>query len=278
MAINDKKKISFVVKKDNEELKLAVQRPNQLHLREAQKVYNATFREAVDSGAIVAGKVAIVVKEQNLWNDDLQAQYDEIQKKIMEARVQLSKGGKVNELKDLAFKIKEYSQELQKLTEPRNSVERSCAESQAKSAQFNKLVSLCTVYDEVGNTKPYFKNYDDLIERQNDPVVGEASTNLMYIYYNIEPSFENKLPENKFLQQWGFVDSKLRRINKDGHLIDDEGRLINEQGRLVDQNGKYIDRNGNPIDDDGNYLTDNQVFLDDDGNPITPPSSPAQSE
>lgn len=271
-----KKKESFTIKVGEKELQLAVERPKQSHLREAQKVYNTTFREAVDGGAIVRGRVPTLVKEQNLWNDDKQKEHDALDSSIKESRLKITKGGKVSELRELAFKIKKDVAKLRELNSQRNSIDANTAEAQAEASRFNRLVSLCTVYDETG--KPYFSSYDDYLDRSDEPIAIEAATKLMYLYYNMDPKFEQTLPENKFLKQWNMMNEDGKLLNKEGKTVDEEGRLINDENRYVDKDGGYVDKDGNPIDKDGNYVSkDAEPFLDDEGNPVQPPSSPAET-
>lgn len=274
--MSDKKnKETFTVTlEDKTEVKVAVERPKEHHLKEAQKIKNKTFSEAAASGAIVRPAIDGILRKQQVWDDTRQAEADLLQKKIMTNRMKVSQGGKISELRDLALQVRKDSAKLRELNSARNSIDIYTAEAQADSAYFNRLISLCTVYDDTG--KPYFSSYEDYLSRPDDPVAQEAGLKLMYMVYNLDQNAEAKLPENKFLLQFKFVDEKLRLINKDGHLVDEDGRLINEEGRYVDAQGNYVDRDGNPIDEAGNYSPGTDAkFYDDEGNEVTPPSSPA---
>lgn len=268
--IEQKKKEVFTIKVDNKDVKLAVRRPEEKDLKEAQKLYNSTFADAIQSRAIVRPKVQAILREQNVWTEDMQKEADELQKKIMQGRKLMLQNAKVDELKELAFVIRGYSQKLRSLNEIRNSLDVNSAESQAEAARFNKLVSLCTVYDDSGKT--YYSSYEDLIGRTKDPIANEASTKLMYMYYDLDPNTELNFPENKFLYRWGFIDKKCRLIDKQGRWINDEGKLVDEDGRPIDENKNLVDSEGNLIDKQGNYLGNaEQQFLDDNGNPVKPP-------
>jgi hypothetical protein len=118
------------------------------------------------------------------------------------------------------------------------------------------------------NKEPYFKSYEDYNNRSADPVALIAAQNLAGMLYGLENDYEEKLPENKFLKQYKFVDSKLRLVDKDGKLVDERGRLIDENGRFINEKGQFVDKNGNLVDDKGDYLVEFTPFLDDDGKPV----------
>jgi hypothetical protein len=116
--------------------------------------------------------------------------------------------------------------------------------------------------------KKYFKDYADYLSKASEPVSIKAAQVLANMLYGLDNDYEKKLPENKFLVKYKFVDEKLRLVNKDGHLVDSEGRLIDETGRFINTNGEYVDKNGNLVDINGDYVTDFKPFIDDDGNPV----------
>lgn len=266
--LNKKKKEVFTVNVDGQKVELAVEKPNQKHLSEAQKVYNRVYYEAIESGAIVRPKVESIMRSQNLWNDDMKKEADEILQKIMDHEQKIIRGGvRLSQGKIMSLELRELRDRQLNLLRKRNELDGNTAEAQAESARFNKLVSLCTVYNDTG--EQFFSNYDDYIEKSDEPSSVTAATRLAFIVHNLDPNYEQNLPENKFLKQWKMVDDKLRLINKDGHLIDLEGRLIDEERRFVNGKGEYVDRNGQVVDNQGNYVSnETQPFLDEDGNPL----------
>ena len=138
----------------------------------------------------------------------------------------------------------------------------------ADNAKFNYLVYACTVYTD-NHSKKYFDSYEDYTNRSTSPEAITAAQNLANMIYGLEENYDAKLPENKFLKNYKFVDEKLRFINKDGKLVDSEGRLVNEDGRYINDKGELIDKEGNRVDENGEYLIDFTPFLDENGNPIS---------
>jgi hypothetical protein len=162
-------------------------------------------------------------------------------------------------MRDLRAKVRE-------LIGVKTNLDNLTAEGQADNARFNYLVSSCTVYKD--NNQPYFSSMEDYLTRSTDIVAIKGAQTLANMIYGLDNDYESNLPENKFLKQFKFIDSKLRLINKEGKLVDEEGRLVDEFGRFIDSDGKYVDKFGNRIDEDGKYIVETQPFLDDDGNPI----------
>jgi hypothetical protein len=123
------------------------------------------------------------------------------------------------------------------------------------------------------NNQPYFNSMEDYLNKSTDIVAVRAAQTLANMIYGLDNDYENNLPENKFLRQYKFVDSKLRLINKEGKLVDEDGRLIDEDGRFINAEGKFVDKFGYLVDKDGEYILESKPFLDDDGNPITTEST-----
>ena len=265
MSVTNKKQ--FKVTLDSKEIELCVVRPNVKQRQEGQKIYNKAFRDAVESGAILRGKVNNVMREQNLWDDNKEAEYRKLLEKINGAERKIKSGGiKLNQAKDLALEMRKDRAELRALTSERSSLDNNTAEGQADNAQFNYWVSSCTVYSETGKT--YFGNYEDYLNRDDDPATGQAAGSLAMLLYNLDPDYEKKLPENQFLAKYNFVDEELHLVDKTGRRVDSEGRLVNKDGRYINEAGELIDINGNRVNEEGDYVVDFSPFLDDEGKPI----------
>lgn len=252
---------------DGKEVEFVVKTPTLNHQREAQKIYNQAFTDAVKSKSIVRAKLDDLLKEQGLWNEEKQIEFDTLQRILLDGEKKLAKGGfSLSEAKYLALSMRETRDKIKDLISVRTSLDNHSAEGQADNARFNYLVSACVFYKE--NDQPYYKDLADYLNRADDPVSLLAAQNLAGMMYGLDSNFEKNLPENKFLQKFKFVDDKLRLIDKQGRLVNEEGRLINENGRFIDENGNFIDKEGNKVDSDGEYVFEAQPFLDDNGNPI----------
>lgn len=257
----------FKVTVDGEEKTYMVRSPSLQDQREAQKVYNQAFTDAIKSKSVVRAKMDDLLKEQGLWNDEKQKEYTQLQEDLLENERKLAKGGfALSEAKKMALKMRDIRNRIRELISVRTSLDNHSAEGQADNSRFNYLVSVCVVYKD--NDKPYFSSLEDYMNRLDDPVALAGAQKLANMIYGLDNNFEKNLPENKFLKKYKFVNDDLRFIDKKGRTVDSEGRLVDENGRYINEAGEFIDKDGNRVDAEGEYLVDSQPFLDDDGNPV----------
>ena len=203
-----------------------------------------------------------------MWSPEKEAKFSELQKELLEGEKRLAKGGfSLNEAKDLAIKMKSTRDDMRALISIKTSLDNHSAEGQADNARFNYLISSCLVYSN-NKDKKYFKNYEEYLSRAAESIAIKAAQVLANMLYGLDNDYEKKLPENKFLVKYKFVDDKLRLINKEGKLIDIDGRLVDEFGRFINEKGQYVDKGGSLVDENGDYVTDFKPFTDDDGNPV----------
>lgn len=258
---------TFKIEVDGVEKEYLVRSPTLENQREAQKVYNQAFTDAIKSKSVVRAKLDDLLEDQGLWNDEKQAKFTELQRELLEGEKRLAKGGfSLNEAKDLAIKMKSIRDEIRDLISVRTSLDNHSAEGQADNSRFNYLVSVCLVYNDT--KQPVYKNMEEYLNSSTEKVAIMGAQNLANMLYGLDNDYESNLPENKFLKKFKFIDEKLRLVDKKGRLIDREGRLIDESGRFIDEEGNFIDKFGNKVDKDGEYLVDSQPFLDENGNPI----------
>jgi hypothetical protein len=258
---------TFKLEVDGVEKEYLVRSPTLDNQREAQKIYNQAFTDAIKSKSVVRAKLDDLLEDQGLWNDEKQAKFTELQRELLEGEKRLAKGGfSLNEAKDLAIKMKSIRDEIRDLISVRTSLDNHSAEGQADNSRFNYLVSVCLVYNDT--KQPVYKNMEEYLNSSTDKVAIMGAQNLANMLYGLDNDYETNLPENKFLKKFKFIDEKLRLVDKKGRLIDREGRLIDESGRFIDEEGNFVDKFGNKVDKDGEYLVDSQPFLDENGNPI----------
>ena len=258
---------TFTAMVNEQKVDLMVRSPSINDQREAQKVYNQAFTDAVKSKAVVRAKLDDLLQDQGLWNDEKQAKFTTLQQQILDGERRLAKGGfSLKEAKQLALDMKKYRDEIRELISVKTSLDNHSAEGQADNARFNYLVSSCLVYNDT--KQPYFKDMEDYLNRIGEDAAIKGAQNLASMLYGLDNDYESGLPENKFLKKFKFVDDKLRLIDKQGRLIDSEGRLVDENGRFIDEQGNFVDKFGNRVDEEGSYIVETAPFLDDDGNPI----------
>ena len=259
---------SFVMDIDGKKTEFLVRSPSFKDQREAQKVYNQAFSDAVKSGCIVRGRLEDLLKEQGLWDDKKQMKLNTIQHELLGHEQALSKGGiSLQRARGIALEMRKLREDMRELISSRTNLDNNTAEGQADNARFNYLVSVCLVYSE--NKKPYFSGYEEYLNKSADPVAIKAAQLLASRLYGLDDNYEKTLPENKFLKEYKFVDENLRFINKQGKLTDSEGRLVDENGRYINEKGDFVDKEGKRVDGEGEYLVEFKPFLDEDGKPVT---------
>ena len=257
----------FTVKIDGKDVVLSIKPATLSDQREAQKIFNQTFSDAVKSGSIVRAKLDDLLKDQGLWDDKKEIAFKTLQQNILDNEKKLASGGiSLKEAKNTALNIKNLREEIRELIAVRTNLDTHTAEGQADNARFNYFVSACVVYKDTNNK--YFNNYEDYLNRSTEDVSILAAQTLASIMYGLDSDFEKKLPENKFLLKYKLVNDNLDLVDGQGRLIDEDGRLIDKNGRYINDKGEYIDENGNLVNDTGDYIVDFKPFLDDNGNPI----------
>lgn len=258
---------SFKVTEGDKEIELEIKAATLNDQREAQKIYNQAFSDAVKSGSIVRARLDDLLKDQGLWDEAKQIRFITLQKEISDSDKKLAKGGiSLKQARLVAIEMKKFREELRDLIAVKTNLDSHTAEGQADNARFNFLVSSCVVYKNTSNK--YFKNYEDYLNRSSELASILAAQKLASIMYGLDSDFEKKLPENKFLIKYNLVNENLEYIDDQGRLVDEKNRLVDKDGRFINEEGKFVDKDGNLVDEEGELIVDFQPFLDDDGNPI----------
>lgn len=272
------KKVVNTKDKDGNDLVLAVIVPSAQVRQKAQRVRAAAWAEAVKDGAIMREVLEKYLREQKIWDDARQAEYDRLRKKLLDAKLTLSGGGiRLKDAYALAIEVRRTREEITELLSQRNRVDANTADAYADQKHFEYMVAACTVYND--SKKPYFtvngfdpdlNAYIEQANSQDENVAKppyDAATAFSDLLYPQDDTAEENF-ETAFLKNNGFVDEKGRLVNKKGQLVDEKGRLVNENGRFVNEAGEYVDSEGNRVDEKGDFVVEFKPFLDDDDNPI----------
>lgn len=258
---------TFTVKIEDKDVEFLVKSPSLNDQREAQKVYNQAFTDAIKSKSVVRARLDDLLSDQGLWDDEKQAKFTGLQRELSDGEKRLARGGfGLNEAKDLAVRMKAIRDEIRDLISVRTSLDNHSAEGQADNQRFNYLVSACLVYNDT--KQPYFKDMEDYLNRATEEVALLGAQHLANMLYGLDNDYEKNLPENKFLKKYRFVDDKLRLVDKKGRLIDAEGRLVDENGRFINESGEFVDKFGNLVDSQGDFIVEQEPFLDENGQPV----------
>ncbi len=265
--INNMSDTSFKYTIDDKEVTFDVKALTAADQREAQKIYNQAFSDAVKSGSMVRARLDDLLKEQGLWDDNKQQKYLTMQKELSDNDRSLSKGGiSLKAAKRLAIRMKELRVELRELISVKTNLDSHTAEGQADNARFNYLVFATVVYKDT--QKRYYESYEAYLNKSSDAIGIVAAQKVAFIMYGLDSDYEQKLPENKFLLKYKLVNNQLEYIDSAGRLVDTDDKLVDKNGRYINDKGEFIDVNGNLVDLEGEYIVDFQPFVDEDGKPI----------
>ena len=271
--------------KNGNQVKVMLKTPGPQEYRDSQIEYNKAFRKALDSGALLRQKLSDYMTEQGIWDDTKQQKNDYFVDEINAKEKTINSGGiKLSEAKEIALELRGLRYEFREFIAEKNALDQNSVEGQADNARFSELVRLCMLNPTT--KKPYFQTQKDYDANGDQPWVAQASSELASMIYGLDPDYDNKLAENKFLKEFNYVNDDLRLVNDSGHLVDLEGNLIDEDGRYVayrddkqtEENKYFINRSGVEVvsitDEDGDVTwvekgkEVRQPFLDEDGNPI----------
>ena len=241
--------------------------------KQAQLAYNRAFRDALQSGAILRQKLDDVLRDQEIWDDKKEERYNSILKTLQDNEKSIKKGGiKLSDAKDLAEEMSDSRSEFRTLISERTAMDGNTAEGQADNARFNFLVYACT---KDAKNQSLFNSVEDYENSAIEPYALEAARLLAEQLYGLDANYEQTLPENEFLKDYGFVNEDLQRVDEDGRRVSVAGEHIDENGRLIewqdDDTFIFVDGDGTKLTEDGEYDIEFSPFLDDSGKPVESP-------
>lgn len=255
-----------------EVVKLIVKRPTSTLISQAQRVGAKAWTDCVRDGIMTKKELEKFMKQQGIWDEGK----DEEQKKIVQNIADLEKslyvsgnGGKklkASEGKRIAIQMRIKRNELRDLIAEKMSLEQNTAESISDNVRFDYLVANSVFYE---NGQKVYNDLEDYKERGDDEIAFMAASTLAGIMYSVDKDFEAKLPENKFLKMFHFVNDDLSLVNDKGETVDTEGRRIDKQGYWLNDQNQRVDKDGNVLDENGNYIPE-LTYLDDNDKEIKP--------
>lgn len=257
----DKEKLVEVKVKSNDQekvVKIVVRKPSNAILSQAQRIGAKAWTDCVRDGIMTKKELEKFMKEHNIWDDGKDEEQKKIVKEISDLEKQLfvsgaHKDGKLraSEGKEIAIKMRVKRNELRDLIAERMSLEQNTAEAISDNAKFDFLVANCTYYE---NGNKVYSNLEEYKDNADSEIGFTAASTLAAMLYSVDKDFEAKLPENKFLKMFHFVDDNLSLVNDKGETVDLEGRKIDRNGYYINSEGKRVDKDGNELDEFGNYI------------------------
>ena len=238
--------------------KYAVRVPQVQDIKEANEMRAKTFNTSLSRGDLLRDQLEGELRKRKLWNDDREEEYQTLRRLTLDSEYKLQKGGvKLSQARAMALEMTANRNKMVELLSSRTDLDANTCEGKADAARFNFLFSCCLVYNEDDDEHKvddlYFPNkLDGYLTKQDDPVAVAGATEFYYLVSGSD-NLDAKLPENKFLRKFNFVDKKLRLIDKDGRLINKDGKHIDEDGNFIKWNA---DGTSTTVDPAGRIVND----------------------
>lgn len=246
-----------VLLENGDKVTIYVRKPTNDDISKADMHRAKVWNKCITDGVITKKELSVLMEERGIWSKEKTKQEDKLSDQIQQLERDLYRGKKgqrkpkVSEGKTIAFQMRDLRVKLRDLIGERLGLEENTAESLADNARFDYFVSQCTFYKD--SNERVYNSLDEYNKKSSDNIAFAAASLLGEMLYNLDESFEDNLPENKWLKTFNILDEDLQIRNANGDLVDREGRLINELGHFINEKGERVDADGVPLDDDGSY-------------------------
>lgn len=218
-----------------------VSKPTAKDEAQAKLQQSRVFSEALQNGACLKSHLNKVLKDRNVWDEKDERFVEELSEKILLNVQKLEEGGiDIMEARKLAIETNNLRMTLlNKLSILRENSSLT-AEGQADDAYFDSLVSNCCFNDDGSKV---FKSYDDYINNCREDYAEKLARELANIVYG-NADYVKDFPENKFLSEFGFVNSDLQYVNENGEFVDENYEVVKKEEK---KERKPFLKNGEPI-------------------------------
>lgn len=246
-----------VTLEDGTKTTIYVVKPNNQVIAKADMIRAKRWNDCIQDGIITKKELSVLMEKRGIWNKKKSEEESDITQQIQGLERNLYRGTngkkpKVSDGKAIALQMKELRNELRNLIGERLALEENTAESLSDNARFDYFVAMCTFYKD--SEQKVYNSLEDYSQRSSDEVAFTAASMLGDILYNLDTSFEQNLPENKWLKSFELINDDLGLVNDSGELTDSTGRRINDEGHYLDGEGNRVDIDGIPLQDNGSYV------------------------
>jgi hypothetical protein len=250
--------------------KVLVKKPSNKLLSDAQLLGAKVWTNCTRDGIMTKKELEVFMRNRNIWDSEKDQQQQALVDSIsnLERELALGTDGKLTKKrgKEIAISMRRLRLMLRNLISERLSLEQNTAEALSENAKFDFLVANC-VYLEDGNTKVY-NSLEDYSAKADDEVAYASANALAQMMYSIDKEFEEKLPENKFLKKFNFVNSDLSLVDAENNLVDIDGKRIDNEGYYLNEDGNRVDLEGHVLDADG-ALALQAEYVDDESEGVS---------
>ncbi len=217
-----------VVDNAGKTIKLTTKALGYAQFEEADKVY------AIKMGTLIRDEPKILLRQNldqhlrgaGIWTEEDDEKLSQLNKDVDRLLDKVRKGGqKLSEGRRLCIEVMDKRKEMVKIGEKRRAFENITAEYLAEAEKMDYIIYISTVYADSG--KNYWESLDDLREDKRTVAYEQAYLSALQKFFGVDGEFEKRLPENKWLKKYGFVDDNLNYVDrKTGDKVDRDGNSI----------------------------------------------------
>jgi hypothetical protein len=232
-------------------------------IKEADEVYASKVASLVRQNnkrkLLLRSQLDDFLRSTGVWSKEDEDKITSINTEIDSYLSKIKKGGiKAAEGRKLCIDIMDKRKEIIKIMSKRQIFDDTTIESLAEAERNDYLVYCTTVFADSG--EKYWPSFEDMKIDKDSDAYRKASSNALEVIYGINPEFEKRLPENRWLKKYNFIDDNLNYIDrKTGEKVDREGNKLkdyedkvikhfeNLQGEIVEESPILDDDTGEPI-------------------------------
>ena len=250
----------FTIEEDGKEVKFCVKPPSREDLEESDRMYackiGSLLKSEKSGDLLLRDQLDKFLQREGIWTDQDEADIDEINTNIKAKLTKLRKGGlKLSEGREICIQILEHRSQMAIVRSKRRSFDESTVEYIAEQEKIDYLIFADTVGADNGNR--CWESFEDMKSDKDNSVYAAAATKMYEFVFGVDDQFEQRLPENRWLKKYSFINEDLRFTNrKTGDLVDRKGDPVStDQLDILDQ---FNDIQGEIISE--------EPFIDDDTN------------
>jgi hypothetical protein len=249
-----------IVEESGKEVKLCIRTPQYEDLELSDKVYAekiaSLLRENAGKRLLLRSQVTDFLKSTGVWTQEDEDKIEQLNTEIDDLLAKLRKGGlKVSEGRKLAIDTMEKRKDIVRISGKRQIFDDTTIEAFAENEKIDYLVYICTVYADTGEN--YWNSFEDMKNDKLSHAYRSAAVAAYNVIYNVNPEFEKRLPENRWLKKYGLIDDELNYLDRK------TGKKVDRSGKPIEEVEKDLQKR---IDNLQGEIEEEQPFIDDETN------------
>lgn len=228
----------FVVKINDKDVALAVRRPFNDELQEADRIAAAKIAEIIRDkkrDLLLRRELDDYLRSKGIWTQEDEDKIERLQREIKDKLVELKKGGiSIMTARAIALEITQKRIDIVGAWQKRQTFDNMTIESIANQDREEYLFFCTIVYSESGER--YWNDLEAMRADKGSEVFKAARLAFDKMFYGYDEQIEKTLPENIWLKKYGFVNDDMELIDrKTGEYVDKNGKLLQKKNEIIQQ-------------------------------------------